>query len=40
MSLKWIAQRLPMGGWTCVSNLLRRIQPWDANAVASAGDQW
>lgn len=23
MSLKWIAQRLHMGSWTCVSNLLR-----------------
>ncbi len=22
MSLKWIAQRLGMGSWTCVSNLL------------------
>jgi hypothetical protein len=22
LSLKWIAQRLPMGSWTCVSNLL------------------
>jgi hypothetical protein len=22
MSLKWIAQRLQMGSWTCVSNLL------------------
>jgi len=22
MSLKWIAQRLHMGSWTCVSNLL------------------
>ena len=21
-SLKWIAQRLPMGSWTCVANLL------------------
>jgi hypothetical protein len=23
LSLKWIAQRLPMGSWTCVSNLLK-----------------
>jgi hypothetical protein len=23
MSLKWIAMRLHMGSWTCVSNLLR-----------------
>jgi hypothetical protein len=22
MSLKWIAQRLEMGAWTCVANLL------------------
>ena len=22
LSLKWIAQRLPMGSWTCVANLL------------------
>src|ERR1035437_10220667 len=22
LSLKWIARRLPMGSWTCVSNLL------------------
>jgi hypothetical protein len=22
LSLKWIAQRLPMGSWSCVSNLL------------------
>jgi hypothetical protein len=24
MSLKWIAQRLRMGSWTCVFNLLNR----------------
>ena len=23
LSLKWIAQRLPMGSWTCVANLLK-----------------
>jgi hypothetical protein len=26
MSLKWIAQRLHMGSWTCVSNLLHEKQ--------------
>ena len=27
MSLKWIAQRLHMGTWTCVSNLLNEPPP-------------
>jgi hypothetical protein len=27
MSLKWIAQRLDMGSWTCVSNLLHTALP-------------
>jgi hypothetical protein len=27
LSLKWVAKRLPMGSWTCVSNLLNEEPP-------------
>jgi hypothetical protein len=27
MKLKWLAQRLQMGSWTCVSNLLNEQPP-------------
>ena len=32
MSLKWIAQRLQMGSWTYVSNLLNGKSPSHTNA--------
>ena len=32
MSLKWIAQRLHMGSWTCVSNLLKELPPTPCQA--------